>query len=150
MSKRNSRHSIGPFHIGMRRDSFSRMRVGSFMSGDSTRILPLLAPDFTYIDRLAGIELRGQPLAHFHSRCRVAVAYQIQRLYSLSSKMAFQQVRYGPRRVTNMDAVGKIIGATFACPHLSQQHIPTGAIDPRAPQRGVWQAAGLQQLFRFQ
>ena len=32
MSKRNRRHSIGPFHIGTRRDSFSRMRVGSFMS----------------------------------------------------------------------------------------------------------------------
>ena len=32
-SKRNSRHSIGPFHIGTRRDSFSRIALGSFMSG---------------------------------------------------------------------------------------------------------------------
>ena len=37
MSKRNSRHSIGPFHIGTRRDSFSRMREGSFRSGVSTQ-----------------------------------------------------------------------------------------------------------------
>ena len=37
MSKRNSRHSIGPFHIGTRRDSFSRMRVGSLRSGVSTQ-----------------------------------------------------------------------------------------------------------------
>jgi YidB-like protein len=35
-SKRNSRHSIGPFHIGTRRDSFSRIALGSFMSGLST------------------------------------------------------------------------------------------------------------------
>ena len=32
-SKRNSRHSIGPFHIGTRRDSFRRIALGSFMSG---------------------------------------------------------------------------------------------------------------------
>ena len=32
-SKRNRRHSIGPFHIGMRRDSFSRIALGSFGSG---------------------------------------------------------------------------------------------------------------------
>jgi hypothetical protein len=31
----------------------------AFANGDSTRVLPLLAPDFTYTDRLAGIELRG-------------------------------------------------------------------------------------------
>ena len=37
MSNRNNRHSIGPFHMGMRRDSFSRMRVGSFASGESTQ-----------------------------------------------------------------------------------------------------------------
>jgi uncharacterized protein YidB (DUF937 family) len=35
-SKRNSRHSIGPFHIGTRRDSFRRIAPGSFMSGLST------------------------------------------------------------------------------------------------------------------
>jgi len=39
MSKRNSRHSMGPFHSGTRRDSFSRMWVGSFMSG--LRIQPV-------------------------------------------------------------------------------------------------------------
>ncbi len=37
MSKRSRRHSIGPFHIGTRRDSFRRMRCGSFMSGVSTQ-----------------------------------------------------------------------------------------------------------------
>jgi hypothetical protein len=31
----------------------------AFISGDSTRVLPLLAPDFTYTDRQAGIELSG-------------------------------------------------------------------------------------------
>jgi ketosteroid isomerase-like protein len=31
----------------------------AFAAGDSTRILPLLAPDFTYTDRAAGIELQG-------------------------------------------------------------------------------------------
>ena len=36
-SKRNKRHSIGPFHIGVRRDSFSRIAPGSFMSGLSTQ-----------------------------------------------------------------------------------------------------------------
>ena len=36
-SKRNSRHSIGPFHIGTRRASFSRIALGSFMSGLSTQ-----------------------------------------------------------------------------------------------------------------
>ena len=40
MSKRNRRHSIGPFHIGTRRDSFSRMRE------ELARVLayPKLAP----------------------------------------------------------------------------------------------------------
>jgi hypothetical protein len=37
MSKRNSRHSIGPFHIGTRRDSFRRICLGSFRSGVSTQ-----------------------------------------------------------------------------------------------------------------
>ena len=37
ISKRNSRHSIGPFHIGTRRDSFKRMRCGSLRSGVSTQ-----------------------------------------------------------------------------------------------------------------
>ena len=37
MSKRNNRHSIGPFHIGTRRLSFRRIAVGSFMSGLSTQ-----------------------------------------------------------------------------------------------------------------
>ena len=36
-SKRNSRHSIGPFHSGTRRDSFERICAGSFMSGLSTQ-----------------------------------------------------------------------------------------------------------------
>jgi hypothetical protein len=36
MSKRNSRHSIGPFHIGTRRDSFRRILPGSLRSGVST------------------------------------------------------------------------------------------------------------------
>ena len=36
-SKRNKRHSIGPFHIGTRFDSFSRIAPGSFMSGLSTQ-----------------------------------------------------------------------------------------------------------------
>ena len=35
-SNRNSRHSIGPFHIGTRRDSFRRIALGIFMSGLST------------------------------------------------------------------------------------------------------------------
>ena len=35
-SKRNSRHSIGPFHSGTRRDSFRRICAGSFVSGLST------------------------------------------------------------------------------------------------------------------
>ena len=33
MSKRNSRHSIGPFHIGTRRDSFSRIRERQLQVG---------------------------------------------------------------------------------------------------------------------
>ena len=36
-SKRKKRHSIGPFHIGTRRDSLRRMALGSFMSGLSTQ-----------------------------------------------------------------------------------------------------------------
>jgi hypothetical protein len=36
MSKRNRRHSMGPFHTGTRRLSFSRISDGSFMSGLST------------------------------------------------------------------------------------------------------------------
>ena len=36
-SKRKSRHSIGPFHIGTRRFSFRRSACGSFMSGLSTQ-----------------------------------------------------------------------------------------------------------------
>jgi hypothetical protein len=35
-SKRNRRHSIGPFHIGTRRLSFKRIALGSFMSGLNT------------------------------------------------------------------------------------------------------------------
>ena len=37
MSKRNRRHSIGPFHIGTRRDSFSRMRAGSLGRASAPR-----------------------------------------------------------------------------------------------------------------
>ncbi len=37
MSKRNKRHSIGPFHIGTRWLSFSRISEGSFISGLSTQ-----------------------------------------------------------------------------------------------------------------
>lgn len=33
--------------------------VLAFVSGDATRALPLLAPGFTYTDRLAGLELKG-------------------------------------------------------------------------------------------
>ena len=36
-SKRNRRHSIGPFHIGTRRDSLKRILDGSFRSGVSSR-----------------------------------------------------------------------------------------------------------------
>ena len=32
-SKRNIRHSIGPFHIGTRRDSLKRIRLGNLRSG---------------------------------------------------------------------------------------------------------------------
>mgnify|MGYP000290604229 CR=1 FL=1 len=35
MSNLNNRHSIGPFHMGTRRDSFSRIFDGSFRSGVS-------------------------------------------------------------------------------------------------------------------
>ena len=37
MSKRNNRHSMGPFHIGTRRDSFRRILPGSLRSGVSTQ-----------------------------------------------------------------------------------------------------------------
>ena len=37
MSKRNSRHSIGPFHSGTRRLSLRRISDGSFISGVSTQ-----------------------------------------------------------------------------------------------------------------
>ena len=36
-SKRNSRHSMGPFHMGVRCVSLSRIAVGNFMSGLSTK-----------------------------------------------------------------------------------------------------------------
>ena len=36
-SNRNSLHSIGPFHIGTRRDSFRRIACGSLASGLSTQ-----------------------------------------------------------------------------------------------------------------
>jgi putative N6-adenine-specific DNA methylase len=39
MSKRNRRHSMGPFHMGTRRDSFRRMRPGSLKSGVSSQAL---------------------------------------------------------------------------------------------------------------
>ena len=37
MSKRNIRHSMGPFHIGTRRDSLRRILLGNFRSGVSTQ-----------------------------------------------------------------------------------------------------------------
>jgi len=36
ISKRNRRHSIGPFHIGTRRDSFKRILPGNLRSGERT------------------------------------------------------------------------------------------------------------------
>jgi hypothetical protein len=39
MSKRNKRHSMGPFHMGTRRDSFRRILLGSFKSGVSIQAL---------------------------------------------------------------------------------------------------------------
>jgi hypothetical protein len=39
MSKRNRRHSMGPFHMGVRRDSLRRILPGSLRSGVSIQAL---------------------------------------------------------------------------------------------------------------